>query len=95
MAFCYEELNQLEEAARLYREALQQEPHNTYYLGGYCSFLCWHGEPQEALVVYLDYIAANGFRQSEIDSCMSALKTLAARIGLSDGELEKRLRETR
>lgn len=95
LACCCEELNHFEDALRFYLEALKVEPGNPYYLSGYCSFLYLHGEPREALDAYLSYIAANGYRKSEIERSMPALKTLAAKLGLSDEELEKCLCEIR
>ncbi len=52
VAFCYEENKQVEDARRMYCKALQYEPGNPIYLGGYGSFLYLQGWNKDAYDIY-------------------------------------------
>lgn len=87
LACCYEELGRLHDAERCYLGALNYEPGNSNYLGGYASFLYQFGAPAKALTAYMSIIRVEPYKESVIANCMPALKELAHRLGMSEDEL--------
>lgn len=91
-AICLEELKLFEDARSAYEAALEIEPKNTYYLGGFASFLSKWGSPQEAYKVHLDYLRATPTLQ-DIRECLPALEGLAQKIGTTmvevNGDLKR------
>jgi Flp pilus assembly protein TadD len=53
VAGCQEDLGELDKASENYRRALEYEPRNPYFLGGYASFLYLHGDPRSAFEQHL------------------------------------------
>jgi Tfp pilus assembly protein PilF len=93
LATCYEEANQLENAARLYRKAILQEPENNYFLGGYGSFLYLHGFSQDAFEVYTKLFRQARARNNgeEEKALLTPLLELGTRIGLTESEVRQHL----
>lgn len=91
LAVCCEELGQLEEAKTFYKQALEYEPSNYHFLGGYASFLYLHGNPETALEAYLQilkYERKNGRTEDAIRT-FQVLSNLGKRLGLDDDRLQK------
>jgi len=87
LACCYEDIGRLEEAEKHYLLALECEDNNTYYIGGYASFLYLHGSPSKSLEFYLKLLKPERCNQSVISDCMPALKVLAQKQEISENEL--------
>jgi Flp pilus assembly protein TadD len=85
---CYEELKQKEAARRAYLTALQFEPYNPYYLGGFASFLYRMGDSQEAYQAYMDLLKVEKDNPYIMAQVMPAIETLAQRLKRSGQQLE-------
>ena len=93
LAGCYEDLGELDKAEENYRRALEYEPKNPIFLGGYAAFLYLHRDPQAAFEEYLklwklEYSSGN---KAQAENAMLGLRELGRRLGLTDEELTQRL----
>ena len=93
LACCYEDLGELDKAEESYRRALEYEPKNPYFLGGYASFLYLHRDPQSAFEEYLKLwkLEHSSGNKAQADKTMLGLRELSNRLGLTDEELTQRL----
>lgn len=89
LAICCEEMKRLEDAGRLYREALRQEPDNTHFLGGYASFLYLHGDSKDAFDTYIRLFRhARASKNVEREKQLTpALLELGRRLDLSESQI--------
>jgi tetratricopeptide (TPR) repeat protein len=94
LAGCYEDLGEYEKAGRCYRRALQYAPNDQTRLGGYASFLYLHGDPAQALDVYLSLfrLELSSGNRTEAERTKLAIKDLANRIGLADEALAEKMK---
>jgi Flp pilus assembly protein TadD len=93
LAGCQEDLGELDKASESYRRALEYEPRNPYFLGGYASFLYLHGDPKSAFEQHLSLWEIERNNEDSSAKIMNALRELSKRLGLSDQELQDRLKE--
>lgn len=93
LASCYEDIGELRKAEENYRRALEFEPKNPYFLGGYASFLYLHGDPQSAFEEYLKLwkLEDSGGNKIQADKTLPGLRELSKRLELTDEELTERL----
>jgi Flp pilus assembly protein TadD len=93
LAGCYEDLGELDKAEENYRRALEYEPKNPIFLGGYASFLYLHRDPQSAFEEYLKLWKLENCsgNKAQADKTMPGLRELSKRLGLTDKELRQRL----
>lgn len=93
LAGCYEDLGELALAEQCYRDALQHEPRNPYFIGGLASFLYLHGDPEKAFASYVTLLVVEraNANQRGIDTAMTALRALGTTIGLSEEALSERI----
>ena len=94
LAVCYEDLKEFDKALQNYLRALEYEPRNPYFLGGYASFLYLHGDPKIAFEQHLKLWRIESHNEHSSAKVMIPLRELSKRLGLSDQELENRLKET-
>lgn len=95
LAGCYEDLGNLPKADESYRRAIEYGPGNTYFWGGYASFLYLHGSPEDAFEAYLHLLRlerAQGDPQNE--GTMTGLRSLAAKLAMDEAELATRMKKT-
>ena len=93
IAGIYEDQNNFKLAEDNYRKALQQEPDNTVYLGGLASLFYLHGNPQDALEVYLELFRLEAEQQRE--TMLPAIHRLGERLGISPDNMEQLLQRKR
>lgn len=93
LACCYEDLGELDNAEESYRRALQYEPKNPYFLGGYASFLYLHRDSQSAFEEYLKLwkVESHSGNKVQAEKTMIGLRELGKRLGLSDRELTQKI----
>lgn len=91
LAQCYETLNRLAEAERLFRAAVQREP-SLVHLGGYASFLFEHSDNvQKAWEVFLQTIQLETKQVPNRIGSTEPLRVLGRRLGLSESEITQRI----
>ena|ERR1700674_3322914 len=85
LACCYEDLNELVLAERCFNDALQYQPKNPIFLGGYASFLYLHGDPRNAFDAHLTLVEIENLNGNHtgVRSASLALKALGDKIGIS------------
>jgi YD repeat-containing protein len=99
LAICQEDLGELDKASESYRRALEYEPSNPYFLGGYASFLYLHGDPREAFDAHLNLLEierATNPRPNDdaIQGLIVVLRSLADKLGMTSSEIGAKLQET-
>jgi Tfp pilus assembly protein PilF len=93
LAGCYEDLGELNRAEENYRRALDHEPKNPYFLGGYASFLFLHRDARSAFAEYrklwkVEHYSGN---TAQAEKALLGLRELGKRLGLSDQELTQEI----
>lgn len=81
---CYEELERLEDAKKCFALAIKYDPHNSIFLVGYADFLYTHNFVEAAFNAYLTFLKSENCKGKFLDECISRLKELAPRLGISN-----------
>lgn len=93
LACCFEELGQFDEARASFVRALEANPTDPIFSGGYASFLYQHGTAQDAFDAYVRFIAIVG-PQSELGQrSWPAVIALAEKLGIGEQEAQRQIRE--
>jgi len=95
LAACCEDAGEFQEAEVAYLRAIEIEPSNWIYIGGYASFLYLHGEANEAFEQHLRLIRtklADGVADAQ-NRFQPVLDELGRRLGLNQPELDRRIQE--
>lgn len=93
LAECYEEQGDFGKAQIAYERAVETNPSDPVFAGGYAAFLLLHGDASKAFDSHLRLYSieiAQGDRNGAA-STMIALKELGSRLGLSQEVIEDRI----
>ena len=88
---CFEELGDYQQARSNLEKALSIEPDNEMFVGAKASFEYLHGDPNEALKLYLKLAHIYRRRRVKLDQIKPAMRELASRIGMEESALEQML----
>jgi Flp pilus assembly protein TadD len=90
-----EDSGQLEKAEEAYKSALRYQPAYDIFLGGYAAFLYLHGDPEQAFTKHLELLEVQKSRKNNaaIESTTLALRAVGKKMGLSDAEIENRIKK--
>ncbi len=96
---CFEELGDHQQARSNLEKALSIEPENEVFIGAKASFEYLHGDPNEALELFLQLAHTYRNQRARVDQIKLPIYELANRIGLKElvveQMLEKALQNTR
>ncbi|MGB6976176.1 MAG: tetratricopeptide repeat protein [Gammaproteobacteria bacterium] len=89
IAYCQKELGEIEKARENYLKVLEYDDEDDIRLGGFASFLYQYGNPKEALEAHLKLLKFENKWRFDSSKTLIAINALAKKIGLSDQEVEK------
>lgn len=89
IAGCFEELGDYQAARSNLEKALTIEPENEMFMGAKASFEYLHGDPHQALELYLRLVQAYRNRRARVDQIKLPIYELAKRIGMNEWEVEQ------
>lgn len=93
LANCYEDVGELARSEAAHLRAIEVEPDNSTWVGGYSSFLFLHGDPSAALEQHLRWIEVERARGAKDPHArlQPVLQALGKRVGISQSEIESRI----
>lgn len=91
LASCYEEIGDFDNAEMNYLKALEISPQNSYFLGGYASFLFLFRQPKIAFEYYLKLLKVEDDNRDVFGKkeTMLGLYQVGKRLGLSQEKVNK------
>lgn len=91
LAYCLEELGELEEAKKNYIKAIEFDNEDPNRLGGYASFLYLHGNPLEAFDKHLELMKLENKLGLDVSKTIIVLKKLGEKLGLTNAEILRKI----
>lgn len=88
---CFEELGDYQQANNYLEKALSNDPTNEMFMGAKASLEYLHGDPKEALELFLRLAHTYRNRRSRVDQIMPAINELARRLNLEEAVIERML----